>query len=85
MATMDTNEEHFLECHGASPFRLRRIPPGRFLMGSSNGLPIAPEGPEHIVQINGFWMADAPVTIEQYEAVMKRNPSKFQGCPDLPV
>jgi formylglycine-generating enzyme required for sulfatase activity len=54
-------------------------------MGSSTGLPIAPEGPEHMVEVNGFWMADSPVTAEQYEAVMKRNPSKFQGHPDLPV
>ncbi len=82
---MNSNQEYSLECHGASPIRLQRIPAGRFLMGSPNGLPIAPEGPEHIVQIKNFWMADAPVTIEQYKAVMKRNPSKFQGHPDLPV
>ena len=54
-------------------------------MGSSNGLPFAPEGTEHIVDVKMFWMADSPVTGRQYEAVMGRNPSQFHGHPDLPV
>ena len=85
MAKMNGNQAYSLECDGALPFLFRRIPAGHFLMGSSNGLPIAPEGPEHSVEVNGFWMADSPVTAQQYEAVMKRNPSKFQGHWDLPV
>src|SRR4051812_14915934 len=61
------------------------IPGGRFTMGSANGLPHAPEGPEHLVDVPEFWMADAPVTAEQYEAVMGVNPSQFQSALDLPV
>jgi formylglycine-generating enzyme required for sulfatase activity len=54
-------------------------------MGSSDGLPIAPEGPQHMVDVKEFWMADAPVRATQYEAVMNCNPSKLLGHPDLPV
>lgn len=54
-------------------------------MGSSNGLPFAPEGPEHLVEVREFWIADSPVTGAQYRAVMGINPSQFQGDPDLPV
>jgi formylglycine-generating enzyme required for sulfatase activity len=54
-------------------------------MGSSSGLPFAPEGPEHKVDVKAFWMAESPVTGRQYEAVLGRNPSKFHGHRDLPV
>jgi formylglycine-generating enzyme required for sulfatase activity len=54
-------------------------------MGSSEGLPFAPEGPEHSVNITSFWMADAPVTAEQYAVVTKDRPSQCNGRPDLPV
>jgi formylglycine-generating enzyme required for sulfatase activity len=53
-------------------------------MGSANGLPHAPEGPEHIVEITEFWTADSPVTVEQYQAVMGHNPSQFDGAPGRP-
>ena len=74
-----------LECESARSFRFRQIPAGRYLMGSSDGLPFAPEGPEHWVDTQGFWIADVPVTAGQFESVMKRNPSHFQGDQDLPV
>ena len=54
-------------------------------MGSANGLLHAPEGPEHIVEIAEFWMADSPITVQQYLAVMGHNPSQFDGSPDHPV
>jgi formylglycine-generating enzyme required for sulfatase activity len=54
-------------------------------MGSANGLPHAPEGPEHLVEIQEFWMADSLVTAQQYQAVMDNDPSQFDGDPDLPV
>jgi len=87
MATMSDEQRSCLEIPGldGAPLILRRIPHGRYLMGSSSGLPFAPEGPEHMVEVNEFWMADSPVTIRQYEAVMSRNPSQFHGHPDLPV
>jgi len=69
----------------APPLVFRRIPAGRYKMGSAKGLPHAPEGPEHFVEIREFWMADCPVTIDQYRAVMGHYPSHFDGAPDLPV
>jgi formylglycine-generating enzyme required for sulfatase activity len=54
-------------------------------MGSSNGLPHAPEGPEHSVRVADFWMADTLVTREQFLAVMNYDPSHFNSVPDLPV
>jgi len=69
----------------ARPLVFRRIPAGRFEMGSTGGLPFAPEGPVHAVQVPEFWMAETPVTGEQYLAVGGVNPSQFSGRPDLPV
>jgi formylglycine-generating enzyme required for sulfatase activity len=69
----------------AAALVLKRIPGGRFLMGSCNGLPHAPEGPEHLVEVKEFLMAEAPVTGMQFEAVMGVNPSQFQGDRELPV
>ena len=68
-------------------FRMRRIQPGRFVMGSPkteegrfNG-----EGPQHRVTISrGFWMADSECTQAVYEAVTGKNPSRFKGA-DRPV
>jgi formylglycine-generating enzyme required for sulfatase activity len=54
-------------------------------MGSSSGLPFAPEGPEHAVDVTEFWLAEAPVTTQQYEAVTGIDPSRFRGDGDLPV
>jgi len=87
MTRMSEDRPFAIEFGGeaARPLLLRRIPAGRFLMGSSNGLPTSPEGPEHMVEVNEFWMADSLVTQAQYEAVMGRNPSKFRGDPNLPV
>jgi len=39
----------------------------------------------HEVSISEFWMADAPVTREQYGAIMGEDPSHFDGAPDLPA
>jgi formylglycine-generating enzyme required for sulfatase activity len=83
---MDAGQTVSLTIPGAaSDIHLVPIPKGRFLMGSPNGLPMAPEAPEHFVDVNQFWMADSPVTQSQFVAVMNRNPSRFQGDPDLPV
>jgi formylglycine-generating enzyme required for sulfatase activity len=77
--------EILVEIASSPPLVFRRIPAGRYTVGSANGLPHAPEGPEHVVEVPAFWMADAPVTAQQYQAVMGRNPSHFDGAPDLPV
>jgi formylglycine-generating enzyme required for sulfatase activity len=57
--------------------RMRWIPPGRFWMGSPEGVGGAyeHEGPQHLVEItHGFWMADTPCTWELWEAVMGVEP-----------
>src|SRR5262249_20116407 len=81
---METREVRFPD-HTIQPLVLVRIPAGRFTMGSNRGLPHAPEGPEHAVDIPEFWLADAPVTGSQYAALIGHNPSQFRGSPDLPV
>ena len=65
------------------------IPAGTFWMGSK------PEGimswitnnerPRHQVTLSAFWMGETPVTQGQYQAVMGKNPSHFQGDLDRPV
>lgn len=54
-------------------------------MGSPKSLPHAPEGPEHTVGIKEFWLADVPVTRQQFQAVMGYDPSHFRASPELPV
>lgn len=68
-------------------YRMRWIADGSFLMGS----PIEEvgrfdnEGPQHLVTISRiFWLGEVPVTQALWEAVMVKNPSRFEG-PELPV
>ncbi len=68
-------------------FRLRWIPPGRFLMGSPDDEAGRwdDEGPQHELTLTrGFWLAETPCTQALWEAVMAENPSRFQS-PDRPV
>jgi formylglycine-generating enzyme len=67
--------------------RLRWIPPGRFLMGSPESEPgrWKDEGPQHWVTLSkGLWLADAPCTQAEWQAVMGSEPSYSKGK-DLPV
>jgi formylglycine-generating enzyme required for sulfatase activity len=67
--------------------RLRWIPPGRFLMGSPGDEAGRwdDEGPQHWVTLTkGYWLADAPCTQAEWQAVMGTSPSGFKG-PDRPV
>ena len=67
--------------------RLRWIPPGQFLMGSPEKEPdrYDNEGPRHQVTLTkGFWLFDTPCTQALWEAVMGKNPSRFQS-PTRPV
>ena len=68
-------------------FRMRRIEPGTFMMGSPDDDPEAfgDERPQHKVTLTeGFWLADAPCTQVIYEAITGKTPSGFKGA-DLPV
>ena len=64
---------------------LRWIPPGRFLMGSPDGVGDRDEHPQHPVRISqGFWLAEGPCTQQLWQAVMGNNPSGFKDEPDAP-
>jgi formylglycine-generating enzyme required for sulfatase activity len=67
--------------------RMRWVPPGRFLMGPPETEPgrYDDEGPQHEVVIShGYWLFDTPCTQVLWEAVMGKNPSRFQD-PQRPV
>jgi formylglycine-generating enzyme required for sulfatase activity len=71
------------------------IPPGRFWMGSPETEPERrdQEGPQHLVQLQGFFLSQTPITQAQWREVagwkeregerwgreLKANPSRFQG------
>jgi len=62
-------------------FRMRWIPPGRFLMGSPATEPDRwdDEGPQHEVVVSrGYWLGETPVTQALWQAVMDGNPSRFK-------
>lgn len=63
---------------------LASIAAGTFAMGSNHGGFGANERPITTVTLQAFWIGRTSVTQEQFQAVMNRNPSKFNGT-DLPV
>lgn len=67
--------------------RVRWIPAGEFLMGSSTEDKESNdnERPVHLVRISrGFWLFDSPCTQGLWQALMVENPSRFKGA-GLPV
>src|SRR4051812_27586900 len=72
--------------------KLALLPEGSFTMGSpeSEAQRRSNEGPVHeVILTQPFYLAIHPVTQEQYQRVMGRNPARFQaahgGGPDHPV
>ncbi len=68
--------------------KLTLIPPGEFMMGSTEGdkMADADEKPQHRVRITRpFYLGKYEVTQGQYQAVMSENPSWFKEWDDLPV
>ena len=79
----------------AEALTLLWIPPGRFWMGSPETEPerIDSEGPQHLVQLQGFFMSQTPITQAQWREVagwqerpgeqwgreLKLDPSRFQS------
>jgi hypothetical protein len=57
-------------------YRLVRIPPGRFLMGSaeSDDVKDDDETPQHEVELDSFWLGIHPVTNEEYARFLESNP-----------
>jgi formylglycine-generating enzyme required for sulfatase activity len=72
-----------------SGIKLKRVPAGTFLMGSSKDLDKAANDdmlPRHEVRISRvFYLGVTEVTQGQYRAVTGKNPSNFKGSDDLPV
>jgi formylglycine-generating enzyme required for sulfatase activity len=54
------------------------IPPGRFWMGSPQSEPERweSEGPQHLVQLQGFFLAQTPITQLQWRTVAQWKPGK---------
>jgi formylglycine-generating enzyme required for sulfatase activity len=71
-----------LDLGGGVDMQLVLVPPGEFLMGSpeSEKHRSSDEGPQHRVRITRpFYLGRYQVTQEQWEAVMRSNPSCFGG------
>ena len=87
------------EADQATSLTMLWIPPGRFWMGSPEDEPQEPvritaEGPQHLLQLQGFFLAQTPITQAQWRQVaywkpnkgerawsqkLNPNPSRFQG------
>jgi len=66
--------------------RFAWIPPGTFLMGSSEWLyEIYDQGQHRVTLTQGFYMGVYTVTQEQWLAIMGSNPSHFKGKNNLPA
>ncbi|MEM9272750.1 MAG: formylglycine-generating enzyme family protein [Cyanobacteria bacterium P01_F01_bin.143] len=55
------------------------IPGGKFMMGSPKGEGFDREKPQHEVTVQTFFMGKYPVTQAQYQQIMGKNPSNFEG------
>ena len=71
---------------GVAPMGFVELTGGEFTMGSRDDDATAYDGerPRHRVRVGRFWIAEAPVTQAQYEALMGVNPSVDKG-PEVPV
>ncbi len=74
---------------GSESFNMRYIPPGSFLMGSpEDELQREKDELQHPVTLtDGFWLGEATVSQQLWQAVMGNNPSHFKadGNEQLPV
>ncbi|MCG2661069.1 MAG: SUMF1/EgtB/PvdO family nonheme iron enzyme [Kiritimatiellae bacterium] len=71
---------------GGVKLEMVRIPSGEFMMGSpSSEMERGENELQHkVVLTKGFWMGKYEVTQEQWQQVMRNNPSRFKGV-DVPV
>ncbi len=75
-----------LKLSGGLSLKCLYVPAGKFLMGEPYyQCPHWQEDPPHLVTLTRpFYMAEAPITQEIYEAVIGANPSRLKGA-QLPV
>jgi formylglycine-generating enzyme required for sulfatase activity len=66
------------EADGASSLTMLWMPPGRFWMGSPEEEPErrSEEGPQHLVQLQGFFLSQTPITQAQWREVADWKPNK---------
>jgi formylglycine-generating enzyme required for sulfatase activity len=69
------------EADEATSLTMLWMPPGRFWMGSPEDEPQEPvritaEGPQHLVQLQGFFLAQTPITQAQWRQVADWQPNK---------
>jgi formylglycine-generating enzyme required for sulfatase activity len=77
------SDEIALDLGGGIKLELVLVPAGKFMMGSPKDEKnrSESEGPQHEVTISRpFYMAIYPVTQEQYEKIIGKNPSHFKGA-----
>jgi formylglycine-generating enzyme required for sulfatase activity/Leucine-rich repeat (LRR) protein len=83
---IDRHEQHQVQCISIElgndvNLELVYIPGGSFVMGA----PEEEEGsggwerPQHLVNLKPFYMGKYPITQKQFEAVLHKNPAKFEG------
>ena len=72
----DFIEPDYAKVPSLPKFRMKALPAGSFKMGS---IELEREKPEHLVNINAFYIAEVPVTQELYVAVVGKNRSEFEG------
>ena len=67
--------------------QLVTIAPGSFMMGSPSGENGRDddEGPQHRVNVRGFYLGKFEVTQAEFRSVTGKNPSRFSGCENCPV
>jgi len=83
---LSPGEDGSVTLPGGVPLDFVWIEPGTFIMGSpEDELGRDDDEIQHQVTLTqGYWLGKYEVTQAQYEAIMGKNPSKFQGT-DLPV
>ena len=70
------------EAGDATTLTMLWMPPGRFWMGSPEEEPerISAEGPQHLVQLQGFFLSQTPITQAQWRQVAQWRPTKGEGA-----
>ncbi len=70
------------EADHATSLPMLWIPPGRFWMGSPEDEPErrSGEGPQHLVQLQGFFLSQTPITQAQWRQVAQWRPTKGEGA-----
>ena len=69
------------ETDAAPSLTMLWMPPGRFWMGSPEDEPErrSNEGPQHLVQLQGFFLTQTPITQAQWRQVAQWRPTKGEG------